>query len=113
LTFLATVLLSVCAKQFVEIVYGVDHGFVYWLVYILSCGVISPGMGDFLHRYLSSKGYGNYVRNASVLTGLFLLLSSLMLIPTYQEYGAAISTSLTGFVYFLILFFYYRKVVNE
>lgn len=113
LTFLAAVVLIVCVQKFVQIVYGVDYALVYKLVYILSCGMLAHGFGDFLNRYLSAKGYGKYVRNASVLTGLFLLSSSLMLIPTYQEYGAAISTSLTGFAYFLILFFYYRKVVNE
>jgi len=113
LTFSATVALVVCVKKFVQIAYGIDYFLVYKLVYILSYGMLAHGFGDFLNRYLSAKGYGKYVRNASVLTGLFLLSSSLMLIPIYQEYGAAISTSLTGLVYFLILFFYYRKVINE
>lgn len=113
LTFLATVALIVCVQRFVQIAYGIDYILVYKLVYILACGMLAHGFGDFLNRYLSAKGYGKYVRNASILTGLFLLSSSLMLIPIYQEYGAAISTSLTGLAYFLMLFFYYRKVVNE
>lgn len=113
LTFIATFALIVCVQRFVQIAYGIDYVLVYKLVYILACGMLAHGFGDLLNRYLSAKGHGKYVRNASILTGLFLLSSSLMLIPIYQEYGAAISTSLTGLVYFLMLLFYYRKVANE
>ena len=113
MTFSVCGVLVISVQKFVYIVYGSDYVSVHRLVYILAGGMLAHGFGDFLNKYLSAKGYGKYVRDASILTGVFLFFLSFTLIPFYQEFGAALSTSLTGLAYFLILFFYYRKVVSE
>ncbi len=100
-------------RPFILNIYSDNYAPVIELVYIMALGVVAHGMGDFYNRYLSANGFGASVKNAAILTGFSSFILNIIFIPIYKEIGAAISTALTGFFYFSLIFFYYIKVVRD
>ncbi|NAR40911.1 hypothetical protein [Vibrio cholerae] len=100
-------------RPFILNIYSDNYAPVIELVYIMALGVVAHGMGDFYNRYLSANGFGASVKNAAILTGFSSFILNIIFIPIYKEIGAAISTALTGFFYFSLIFFYYIKVVRN
>ncbi len=100
-------------RPFILNIYSDNYAPVIELVYIMALGVVGHGMGDFYNRYLSANGFGTSVKNAAILTGFSSFILNIIFIPIYKEIGAAISTALTGFFYFSLIFFYYIKIVRN
>ena len=79
---------------------------------ITSIGVILYGLADFVNRFIAAKGMGKTLRNISLILGPCVLLFSILLIPKFGAYGAAIAKILSGATYFSIILFSYLKAVN-
>lgn len=99
---------------FVNYFYGSFFKSVIPLNFIVSIGVIAHGFGDLYNKYLGANGQGVILRNSSFFVGVSMLLFSLILIPKWGEYGAAIAKMITGFVYLIvIIYFYYRFIKTK
>lgn len=113
LAFIALIGLVLIVKPFVYYLYGSEYETVVMLVLIMVLGLLAHGMGDLYNRFLSANGYGVMIRNGAIFTGIFLLILNVILIPEYKEYGAAISTLLAGFFYFIAMYYFYFRVVKK
>ena len=115
--FLTTILLSGSALiltllvvgPFVKIFYGIQFLPVISLTYIVSFGVVLSGMADFFNRFLGSHGKGKALRNSSIIVGLSLLVFNFTLIPAFGETGAAYTRVVSGLVYILCMYWFYRR----
>lgn len=67
------------------------------------------GIGDYFNKFLNSKGMGIEIRNCSILSGVVLLISSLIFIPLFSVNGLIISKLLSSISYgFLMAFLYFK-----
>ena len=98
---------------FIKIFYGIEFSTVINLNFIVSIGVLAFGFGDFFNRYLGANGKGKALRNGAIIVGLALLILSLIFIPLYGEYGAAFSKLVSGFVYMIVMIFYYYNYTHH
>lgn len=97
---------------FVRIFYGPEFAPVIKLTYIVSVGILLNGLGDFFNRFLGSHGEGRALRNSAFIVGLSVLMLNLILIPSYGELGAALTTFFSGLIYFVCMYLYYRRLVS-
>ncbi len=107
------VMIFIVAKSIILIVYGIDYLECVSLVYFLSLGSVFYGISDFYNKFLSSKGKGIELRNSSFIVGLVLITSNFILIPYFGAKGAAVATIISGISYYLIIVYYYKKVIKE
>lgn len=112
LGILALIFLLLIIQPFVLYFYGEEFSTVVQLCYILSIGVFFHGLADLLNRYLGANGKGKLLRNSSVLVGISLLSLNITLIPRFGEFGAVVATSISGIIYFNIMYYYYRKSIH-
>lgn len=98
---------------FIKIFYGSEFSPVIKLTYIVSFGIIMNGLADFFNRFLGSHGKGKALRNSAFLVGFSVLILNISLIPLFGETGAAWTTFLSGFTYFICMYIYYRKLESE
>lgn len=103
------VLTIILVRPFISIFYGSDFIPVVSLTYLVSFGIILNGFADFINRFLGSHGYGKALRNSAILVGFSLLLLNIFFIPRFGETGAAYTKLLTGLIYLLSMYVYYRK----
>lgn len=113
LSIIAIIGLWVIIDPFVTIFYGDEFSTVVQLTYIISLGVIFHGIADFFNRFLGAHGQGRFLRNSSFLVGFSVLVSGIILIPIYGEYGAAFSKMITGIIYIIVIVSYYIKHINK
>lgn len=97
---------------FVRIFYGSEFASVIKLTYIVSFGILLNGLGDFFNRFLGSHGEGKALRNSAFIVGLSVMILNVILIPMFGEYGAALTTFISGLIYFVCMYIYYRKLVS-
>lgn len=97
---------------FVRIFYGSEFATVIKLTYIVSFGVLLNGLGDFFNRFLGSHGEGKALRNSAFIVGLSIMILNVILIPMFGEFGAALTTFISGLIYFVCMFIYYRRLVS-
>lgn len=109
LGILTLIFLLIIIKPFILYFYGQEFSAVIKLCYILSIGVFFHGLADLLNRYLGANGKGLLLRNSSILVGVSLLSLNITLIPKYAEFGAVMAASISGVIYFIIMYYYYRK----
>ena len=113
LSLLALVALWVIVGPFVRIFYGVEFENVILLNFIMSFGVAAHGFADFFNRYLGANGQGKVLRNSAFFVGTSTLVFSLMLIPKLGEFGAAYTKLISGFVYLVVIIWYYFKFIKK
>jgi O-antigen/teichoic acid export membrane protein len=94
---------------FVRFFYGEEFASVIDINFIVSLGVVLYGFGDFFNRFLGANGQGKTLRNSSFFVGAGVLISSILLIPKWGEYGAAFSKLIAGAVYLCIIIYHYNK----
>ena len=103
------VLTWVLINPFIRIFYSADFLPVVALVFPVSIAQLLHGMSGLLNRYLEARGKGIAIRNTYMATGITLVLANLVLIPRMAESGAAIAMLISGVVYILVMYLYYRK----
>lgn len=105
-------LILIGAKFVILYIYGNSYINSLKLIYYLSASSLLYGIADFFNKFLLSKGKGKELRNASILVGLTLLVSNILLISGYGAVGAAVSTIISGLMYLLVIIFYYFKSIK-
>lgn len=105
--------LWVLIPPFIKFCYGEEFIPVIGINFFVCIGAFFYGMGDFYNRFVQAKGYGSRLRNASFFVGFTTLTCNILFIPSYGAYGAAYSRIITGVVYLLIIFYYYRKTITD
>ncbi|HET7116733.1 MAG TPA: oligosaccharide flippase family protein [Hanamia sp.] len=113
ISFSALVFILIIVGPFISLFYGHKFAEVTSLTYIVSFGVILSGLADFLNRFLGSHGKGKALRNSSIIVGISLLILNVLLIPLFGETGAAYTSLLSGLIYFLCMFWFYKRLVTE
>lgn len=113
LSFVALVLTLLLVGPFIRFFYGAEFLPVISLTYIVSFGVILTGFADFLNRFLGSHGRGKALRNSAIIVGFATMVLNILLIPSYGEKGAAYVNVSSGVIYFLIMLWFYRKLVLD
>lgn len=117
---IATLLISVLTMvslwlvipPFVKFFYGTDFLPVIRINFFVSIGVLLYGISDFFNRFLGAKGQGKLLRNASFIVGLGALITNLIFIPKFGEYGAAYAKLSAGLIYLITILYYYKKVTK-
>lgn len=105
--------LWILIDPFIHYFYGADFDRVVALNFIVSIGILMHGLADFYNRFFSAKGQGKVLRNSSFIVGLSVMLFNILLIPKWGESGAAYARLLSGVVYFIIMYFQYKRFVSE
>lgn len=103
----------ILVKPFINIFYTPDFSPVISLTYLVSFGIILSGFADFINRFLGSHGYGKALRNSAILVGFSLLILNIFLIPRFGETGAAYTKFISGLIYLLSMYWYYRRLKNS
>ncbi|WP_455591230.1 oligosaccharide flippase family protein [Bacteroides sp.] len=109
-SLLVMVVILLIAKPLIMIIYGEQYVESVNLVNLLTFGSLLYGVADFYNRFLLSKGRGAELRNASIVVGIILFVSSILLISSFGVDGAAYSKIISGFFYILTMLFFYKKV---
>jgi O-antigen/teichoic acid export membrane protein len=78
---------------------------------VVSFGVILNGLADFINRFLGSHGKGKALRNSAILVGFSLLILNIIFIPRFGETGAAYTKLLSGVIYLLSMYWFYRRLI--
>jgi len=94
---------------FIHIFYSEDFVPVIALVFPVSTAMLLHGMAGFLNRFLEARGQGKAIRNTYMITGVILVVASVLLIPSGLETGAAIALLISGVVYLAVMTVYYLK----
>jgi len=110
ISFTALLFAILLVGPFVKIFYGLEFAPVVRLTYIVSFGIMLNGLGDFFNRFLGSHGEGKALRNSAFIVGLSVMILNVVLIPLYGEYGAALTTFISGLIYFVCMYIYYRRL---
>jgi O-antigen/teichoic acid export membrane protein len=105
----ALILLWLLIGPFIRFFYGDQFSPVISLTVIVSIGVALHGLADFFNRFLGSHGRGKELRNSSIIVGLSLMIFNFTLVPLFGETGAAYTRVITGIVYVLCMYWFYRK----
>jgi O-antigen/teichoic acid export membrane protein len=113
LSLAALIVLWLIIPPFIKYFYGAEFLPVIRLNLIVSTGVALHGLADFINRFLGAHGQGKALRNASFFVGISLLVFNLILIPMFGATGAAITKFSAGFVYCLVIYIYYTKLVES
>jgi len=107
ITVFALLCLCILIGPFITIFYSEEFQPVIQLSYITGIGATLYGLSDFFSRYFMAKGNGDFLRNSSFLVGFCTLTFSLLLVPTYKDFGAATAYVLSGSVYMICSIAYY------
>ena len=107
----ALLLTMLLVRPFIKYFYGPEFYPVISLTYVVSFGVILYGLADFINRFLGSHGMGKALRNSSILVGLSLLILNIIFIPRLGETGAAYTKLLSGLIYLLSMYWFYRRLI--
>ena len=107
----ALILCWLLVKPFIKYFYTPEFSPVIPLTYIVSIGIILNGVADFFNRFLGSHGKGKALRNSAFIVGFCLMIFNILLIPRFGETGAAWTLLLSGVVYFISIYWYYRKLM--
>ena len=113
----ATLVLSICAlllftlviKKVVLLLYSEEYSAVVPLAYIVSIGCIFHGFGDYINKFLGAHGKGKQLRNSAIAVGISNVAGYIVLVYAFGVKGAAITVSMSGLVYFGMLYFFYCK----
>lgn len=116
-----TLVLSICAlllftlviKKVVLLLYSQEYSAVVPLAYIVSIGCIFHGFGDYINRFLGAHGKGKQLRNSAIAVGISNVVGYIVLVYAFGVKGAAITSSISGLIYFGMLYLFYCKFKKE
>ena len=116
-TMLLTVASCVLFMSFIHIVvdwfypatYAIVARYAAWLAIAFSV----HGVGDMINRFLGSHGHGVPIRNSSYMCGAFKVFGFIVLVWLWNVDGALITNVVSSLIYTLVLYIYYRKIVNK
>ena len=110
ISFIGYILL---AKPMVLILYSEKYIEAVPLIYIVALGQIFHGFGNYYNRFLGAHGQGKILRNGAMYVGVANLLGFVFLIPFIGAYGAALTKLISGFVFAISLYIYYRIYIRK
>ena len=80
---------------------------------ILAVGKCIHGTGDMINRFLGAHRFGKDIRNASFVTGFFLVFGSFIIVYYYSIWGAVATNVIASTAYTLCLIYYYLKYLKK
>ncbi len=83
------------------------------LCYIISFGSVIHGLGDYINKFLGAHGKGKELRNSAIVIGLINLIGYTLLVVKWGIKGAAVTIVITGIVYFIFMYGYYKKYTQS
>ncbi len=112
LSFIALATLSLLPKSFYIFVFGAEFSQIKSIIQLLFLGVLLLNTTTTLTQYLASKGNFHIATIASSIGLIPTFVLGILLIPHYGITGAAISTSASYTIIFLIEYFYFRRLTK-
>lgn len=97
----------------VDLLYDDEYSQVAPLAAVLSVGMCLHGLGDMFNRFLGAHGRGKELRNGAFLCGGVILFGSVVLVYLWGIWGAVVTKLAGDAVYFLAMFMYYWRFVNN
>lgn len=97
----------------VDLLYDDEYSQVASLAAVLSVGMCLHGLGDMFNRFLGAHGRGKELRNGAFLCGGVILFGSVVLVYLWGIWGAVVTKLAGDAVYFLAMFMYYWRFVNN
>ncbi len=79
----------------------------------MALGAIFIGFGDFYNRFLGAHGKGAALRNVAYLVGAVNIGGFFLLVPSFGTWGAIITSIFGGITYFLFMYRYYLKYLQN
>lgn len=102
-------LLMLIFPSYLLLLFGDEYNDAVLLLQILACGQFINAITGAVCHLLSMSGHENDLRNSSLLSGVVVLVGSIVLVPNYGGVGAAISVSL-GVILQNLLAAYFVKI---
>lgn len=113
ISFITLVIIFIISKPLVMFFYGDKFFDSILILRLLSISAVFYGISDFYTKFLLSKGRGKEIRNSSFIVGIVLFISNLIFIYYYSALGAAIASIIAGFVYFIVIVYFFNKELNK
>jgi O-antigen/teichoic acid export membrane protein len=113
LSISALLLFTLVIKKVVLLLYSQEYSAVVPLAYIASIGCIFHGFGDYINRFLGAHGKGKQLRNGAIAVGISNVVGYIVLVYAFGVKGAAITKSISGLIYFGMLYFFYCRFKKE
>ena len=116
-TMLLTVVSCVLFMSFIHIVvdwfYPASYAPVARYAIWMSVAFSVHGIGEMINRFLGSHGHGVPIRNSSYMCGAFKVFGFIVLVWLWNVEGALITNVVSSSIYTLVLYVYYKKIVNK
>ena len=112
LSTLALVVLSLLPESFYTLVFGAEFSQVKQIIQLLFLGVLLLNATTTFTQYFASKGNFHIATIASTIGLIPTIVLGILLIPRFGITGAAISTTLSYTIIFLIEYYYFRRFSN-
>ena len=116
-TLLLTVASCVLFMSFIHIVvdwfYPASYAPVARYAIWMSVAFSVHGIGEMINRFLGSHGHGVPIRNSSYMCGAFKVFGFIVLVWLWNVEGALITNIVSSLIYTLVLYVYYKKIVNK
>ena len=116
-TMLLTVASCVLFMSFIHIVvdwfYPASYAPVARYAIWMSVAFSVHGIGEMINRFLGSHGHGVPIRNSSYMCGAFKVFGFIVLVWLWNVEGALITNIVSSSIYTLVLYVYYKKIVNK
>ena len=109
LSFLAYVAII---QPIVNFLYPVSYSQIGVYASLLALSRCIYGIGDMVNRFLGAHGLGKEIRNASFATGFCMIVGSIVGVYFFNVWGAIATNMVSSIVYFIVLFYYYKKFVR-
>lgn len=109
ISFILLIILSIMPSVFYQFLLGKEFSSVDKLIIVLSPGVLLYNFSLILGHYFSGKGRYHVNTIASVVGLVFTLIFTLLLVPIYDYYGAAIAACISYFSTSFYVFYIFKK----
>ena len=113
ISILAFLGLWLVLEKFIIVFYGEGFISVVKLSYIVSIGVLIHGFADVYNRFLGANGQSVPLRNSAIIIGIIAMISSMIFIPYFGGFGAAISKLIVALLYLTIIYIYYYNYIKR
>lgn len=113
ISFTAFACLFFFSKKLIVFMYGVEYSAAAEILVFLSIGALLYGIADFFSRFLFANGKGKELRNSALIIGVSLSIMNFIFIKYFDAVGAAYARIFSGCVYVILMYYYYKKIINE
>lgn len=113
ISFAAFICLFFFSRKIIIFMYGIEYVAAAEILLFLSVGALLYGIADFFSRFLFANGRGKELRNSAFVIGVSLSVMNFVLIKYYDAVGAAYARIFSGFIYAILMYCYYKKIINE